>query len=109
MGGRAGGGARGGSGRAGGGVAGFPSAESVRKKMFEDNKFRVGVSKSGTSANGDTYTVTTTNAKLDGGGTLAVKSFSGNKDAAMKMANALKSGKTYNQAYYEATGNYING
>ena len=51
----------------------------------------------------------TTNAKLDGGGKLTVQRFTGSKDSVLKIANALKAGKTYNQAYFEATGKYVNG
>ena len=109
MGGRAGGGARGGSGRAAGGIGGFQSAESVWDKAFADGKFRVGISKDNAYSSGDVYRLVTTNAKLDGGGKLTVQRFTGSKDSVLKIANALKAGKTYNQAYFEATGKYVNG
>ena len=86
MGGRAGGGARGGGGR-------LASAESVFSKAFEDGKFRVGV-----SHNGNTSRLVATNVKLDGGGTSPVQQFYGSKGAVNKLAQELKSGKTYNQA-----------
>ena len=97
MGGRAGGGASGGMGKGsiGGGFGGFPSADSVFEKAFEDNTFRVGVSK---GENG-IFKLTTTNAPLNGGGKRAVQTFHGREREIMNMANGLKAGKTLNDVF----------
>lgn len=97
MGGRAGGGASGGMGKGSrsGGFGGFPSADSVFKKAFSDNTFRVGVSK---FENG-VFKLTTTNAPLNGGGKQVVQTFHGGEKEIMSMANGLKAGKTLNEVF----------
>lgn len=97
MGGRAGGGASGGMGKGsrGGGFGGFQSAESVFKKAFADNVFRVGVSKTDNGV----FKLTTTNAPLNGGGKQVFQTFHGSEKEIMKMANGLKAGKTLNEVF----------
>ena len=106
MGGRAGGGARGGGGGSQRGLGGFQSYESVYAKVFEDNKFRVGIKKDYSSANGDVYTVGVTNGKTNSGKTTSWAHYTSSKDNVLKFANTLKGGGTLEQAY-KAVGHNI--
>ena len=81
-----------------GAIKGIPSFESVIGKAFLDNKFRVGVSDMG---NG-TFRLVTTNAKTLMGENIEVKTFFGSSSSVTAMAKALKSGKSYTEAYNEA-------
>lgn len=76
-------------------VSGFQTAEAVFSKALEDKKFRVGVTE---RENGE-YWLVTTNAPLDGGGKQPIQQFHGLKDEVMRIAKALKAGKTLNYAY----------